>query len=119
MVEYEMPVKFAIINNGHLGMVRQWQHFFYEDNFQSVRLFQPDFVKLAEAYGAAGLRVSDKTDVEAAIQKALAHPGPVVVDFQVEEAEDTYPMMPSGASLAETIDQPKVDAPEREEVRSR
>jgi len=119
MVEYEMPVKFAIINNGHLGMVRQWQHFFYADNFQSVRLFQPDFVKLAEAYGAAGLRVSDKVDVEAAIQKALDHPGPVVVDFQVDEQEDTYPMVPSGASLDETIDQPSVEEREREEARSR
>ena len=107
IVEYELPIKFAIINNGYLGMVRQWQHMFYKDNLQSVRLFQPDFVKLAEAFGAAGLRVTDKADVAPTIQKALDHPGPVVIDFQVEQLEDTYPMVPSGASLAETVDLPK------------
>jgi acetolactate synthase-1/2/3 large subunit len=109
IVEHELPVKFAIINNGHLGMVRQWQHFFYEDNFQSVRLFQPDYVKLAEAFGMAGLLVTDKVDVQPAIEKALQHPGPVLIDFRVDEQEDTYPMMPSGASLAETIDLPQCE----------
>ncbi len=114
IVEHELPVKFAIINNGYLGMVRQWQHFFYEDNFSSVRLFQPDFVKLAEAFGMPGIRVSDKTAVEGAIQSALDHPGPVLIDFEVEQQEDTYPMMPPAASLAETIDQPKFEgAPEK------
>jgi acetolactate synthase-1/2/3 large subunit len=109
IVEHELPIKFAIINNNYLGMVRQWQSMFYDDNLQSVRLFQPDYVKLAEAYGMAGLRVTDKTEVESAIDKALAHPGPVVIDFEVEEAENTFPMMPPGASLAETVDQPKYD----------
>ena len=109
IVEYELPIKFAIINNNYLGMVRQWQHMFYKDNLQSVRLFQPDYVKLAEAFGVAGLRVTDKAEVEPAIEKALRHPGPVVIDFQVEELEDTYPMVPSGASLAETVDQPKFE----------
>jgi acetolactate synthase-1/2/3 large subunit len=114
IVEYELPVKFAIINNGYLGMVRQWQHFFYQDNFQSVRLFQPDFVKLAEAFGMPGIRVSDKVAVDDAIQRALEHPGPVLVDFEVEQQEDTYPMMPPASSLAETIDQPKFEeAPEK------
>jgi acetolactate synthase-1/2/3 large subunit len=109
IVEHELPIKFAIINNNYLGMVRQWQDMFYDGNKQSVRLFQPDYVKLAEAYGMAGLRVSDKTEVESAIEKALAHPGPVIIDFEVEEAENTFPMMPPGASLAETVDQPKYD----------
>jgi acetolactate synthase-1/2/3 large subunit len=117
IVEQELPIKFAIINNNYLGMVRQWQHMFYEDNLQSVRLFQPDYVKLAEAYGMAGLRVTDKTEVESAIDKALAHPGPVIIDFEVEEAENTYPMMPPGASLAETVDQPTYEDV-REEVRA-
>jgi acetolactate synthase-1/2/3 large subunit len=109
IVEYELPIKFAIINNNYLGMVRQWQHMFYKDNLQSVRLFQPDYVKLAEAFGVAGLRVTEKAEVEPAIEKALRHPGPVVIDFQVEEHEDIYPMVTSGASLAETIDQPKFE----------
>jgi acetolactate synthase-1/2/3 large subunit len=107
IVEYELPIKFAIINNNHLGMVRQWQHLYYQDNLQSVRLFQPDYVKLAEAYGMPGMRVSDKVDVEPAIEKALQHPGPVLIDFEVEQHEDTYPAMPPGAALSETIDTPK------------
>ena len=88
-------------------MVRQWQHMYYQDNLQSVRLFQPDYVKLAEAYGMAAMRVSEKAEVESAIEKALQHPGPVLIDFEVEQHEDTFPAMPPGASLSETLDAPK------------
>jgi acetolactate synthase-1/2/3 large subunit len=126
IVEYELPVKFAIINNNHLGMVRQWQHMYYQDNLQSVRLFQPDYVKLAEAYGMPGMRVSDKAQVGSAIEKALQHPGPVLIDFEVEQHEDTFPAMPPGAALSETVDRPKVEgdiefdpAERAEKVRSR
>jgi acetolactate synthase-1/2/3 large subunit len=123
IVEHELPIKFAIINNGFLGMVRQWQHMYYADNLQAVRLFQPDYVKLAEAFGMAGMRVSDKLDVEPAIQKALDHPGPVVIDFEVEQHEDTFPAMPPGAALSETVDRPRFEgeeefSPEMEKVRS-
>jgi acetolactate synthase I/II/III large subunit len=107
--EYELPVKFAIINNNYLGMVRQWQDHYYAGNKESVRMFQPDFVKLAEAMGITGVRVSDKAMVESTIDAALQHPGAVLIDFQVEDVEDCYPMMPPGVSLSETIDQPKVD----------
>ncbi|HXK32725.1 MAG TPA: biosynthetic-type acetolactate synthase large subunit [Dehalococcoidia bacterium] len=110
--EYELPVKFAIINNNYLGMVRQWQDRFYNGNKQSVRMFQPDFVKLAEAMGIQGMRVSDKAMVESSIEAALRHPGAVVIDFQVDEVEDCYPMMPPGVSLSETIEQPPVKQPE-------
>ncbi len=106
--EYELPIKFAIINNNYLGMVRQWQDTFYAGNKESVRMFQPDFVKVAEAMGITGIRVSDKSMVESTIQAALDHPGAVLIDFQVEEIEDCYPMMPPGVSLSETIDQPAV-----------
>jgi acetolactate synthase-1/2/3 large subunit len=116
IVEYELPIKFAIINNGYLGMVRQWQELFYDNNLQSVRLFQPDYVKLAEAFGMVGLRVTDKAQVTSAIQSALEHPGPVLVDFEVDHAENTYPMMPPGAALSESIDQPKFEARQREEA---
>ena len=105
--EYELPIKFAIINNNYLGMVRQWQDTFYAGNKQSVRMFQPDFVKIAEAMGITGMRVSDKAMVESSIEAALRHPGAVLIDFQVEEAEDCYPMMPPGVSLSDTIDQPE------------
>ncbi len=110
--EYELPVKFAIINNNYLGMVRQWQDLYYGGNKESVRMFQPDFVKLAESMGITGVRVSDKALVASTIEAALQHPGAVVIDFQVEDIENCYPMMPPGASLSDTIDQPKVQEPE-------
>ena len=106
VVEYELPIKYAIINNGYLGMVRQWQDMFYKGNLSSVRLYQPDFVKLAEAYGLRALRVTDKAEVHSAIDQALSHPGPVLIDFQVEEAENTFPMVPPGAALQDTVDSP-------------
>jgi acetolactate synthase-1/2/3 large subunit len=106
VVEYELPVKYAIINNGYLGMVRQWQELFYKNNLSAVRMFQPDFVKLADAYGMRGLRVTDKAQVQSTIDLALSHPGPVLIDFQVEEYENTFPMVPPGASLQETVDSP-------------
>ena len=120
IVEYELPVKFALINNGYLGMVRQWQELFYNNNESAVKVFSPDFVKLAEAFGMRGLRVTDKSQVAAAIDQAMQHPGPVLVEFVVDDAENCYPMVPPGASLQETIDQPKVTpAPQREPAGSR
>jgi acetolactate synthase-1/2/3 large subunit len=106
VVEYELPIKYAVINNGYLGMVRQWQDMFYKGNLSSVRMYQPDFVKLAEAYGLRAMRVTDKTQVQQAIDLALNHPGPVLIDFQVEEAENTFPMVPPGAALQDTVDSP-------------
>jgi acetolactate synthase-1/2/3 large subunit len=106
IVEYELPVKFAIINNGYLGMVRQWQELFYKNNLSAVRMYQPDFVRLAEAYGMTGLRVTDKAQVKGAIDAALAHPGPVLIDFQVEEYENTFPMVPPATALRDTVDSP-------------
>ncbi|HEU0074460.1 MAG TPA: biosynthetic-type acetolactate synthase large subunit, partial [Dehalococcoidia bacterium] len=115
VVEYELPIKYAIINNGYLGMVRQWQDMFYKGNLSAVRMYQPDFVKLAEAYGLRALRVTDKSQVQHAIDQALNHPGPVLIDFEVEEAEDTFPMVPPGAALQDTVDSPykNTDAPVR------
>ena len=106
IAEYDWPIKFAIINNNNLGMVRQWQELFYSNNIVSTPLKNPDFVKLAEAFGVKGLRAEKKEQVEAVIQEAMNHPGPVVIDFQVKYAENVYPMVPPGASLDETIDQP-------------
>ena len=106
IVEYELPVKFAIINNGFLGMVRQWQGMFYNNNLSAVKMYQPDFVKLAEAFGMKAMRVTDKAQVQTTIDDALNHAGPVLIDFQVEEYENTFPMVPPGASLQETVDSP-------------
>jgi acetolactate synthase-1/2/3 large subunit len=113
VVEQELPIKYAIINNGYLGMVRQWQELFYKNNLSAVRMYQPDYVRLAEAYGMRALRVTDKNQVDASIEAALSHPGPVLIDFQVEEYENTFPMVPPGASLAETVDSPYRSEPSR------
>jgi acetolactate synthase-1/2/3 large subunit len=104
LVDEQLPVKMAIMNNGFLGMVRQWQELFYADNYVSVSMSQPDFVKLAEAYGIKGLRVTDIESVDAAIKEANDHPGPVLIDFQVEAEGNVWPMVPAGASLSETIE---------------
>jgi acetolactate synthase-1/2/3 large subunit len=109
IAEYNWPIKFAIINNGTLGMVRQWQELFYEDNIVSTPLKSPDFVKLAEAFGIKGLRAEKKDQVAPAIQAAMEHDGPVVVDFKVTYDENLYPMVPPGASLDETIDLPAAE----------
>ena len=106
-VENNIEVKFAILNNGVLGMVRQWQDFFYEkDYFATVYSGNPDFVKLAEAYGITGIRVTDKAQVASAIQQAMDTPGPVVLDFVVKQDEHVYPMIPAGESVNEMIEEP-------------
>jgi acetolactate synthase-1/2/3 large subunit len=109
IAEYEWPIKFAIMNNGTLGMVRQWQELFYEENTVATPLKNPDFVKLAEAFGILGLSAERKEEVEPVIRQAMDHPGPVVIDFKVKYDENVFPMVPPGASLDETIDQPVFD----------
>jgi acetolactate synthase-1/2/3 large subunit len=106
IAEYEWPIKFAIMNNGNLGMVRQWQQLFYQNNTVATPLKNPDFVKLADAFGILGLRAERREDVPVVIAKAMEHPGPVVIDFRVKYDENCYPMVPPGASLYETIDNP-------------
>ena len=107
MVDEQLPVKMAIINNGYLGMVRPWQELFYADNYVSVAMSQPDFVKLADAYGIKGIRVTDRDQVDAAIAEAAAHPGPVILDFKVEAEGNVWPMVPAGASPSETVEHPQ------------
>nr|WP_321257090.1 biosynthetic-type acetolactate synthase large subunit [uncultured Pseudodesulfovibrio sp.] len=100
----KLPVKIIILNNGYLGMVRQWQELFYEKNYCSTCMdAQPDFVKLAEAYGAAGFRVTEKKDVESTLREAFKVDKPVIVDIRVEKEENVYPMVPAGASLTEML----------------
>ncbi|MBI5018508.1 MAG: biosynthetic-type acetolactate synthase large subunit [Deltaproteobacteria bacterium] len=103
-VQYNLPVKVAILNNGFLGMVRQWQELFYGKRYSHTRMeYAPDFVKLAEAYGALGIRATRPDEVRPAIDRALAHPGPVVLDFQVDAEEGVYPMVPAGAPLTKML----------------
>jgi len=98
-VTNKLPVKIAILNNGYLGMVRQWQELFYNKRYSATPLKNPDFVKLAEAYGAKGMRITKKEDVPGAIQEALATDNVVVMDFLVEPEENVFPMVPAGEAL--------------------
>ncbi|PNV87682.1 MAG: acetolactate synthase, large subunit, biosynthetic type [Desulfobacteraceae bacterium] len=103
-VENNLPVKVAILNNQYLGMVRQWQQLFYEKNYCSTCLkIAPDFVKLAEAYGALGLRAHKPDEVEAVIREGFASPKPVIMDFVVNPEECVYPMVPAGAAMTEML----------------
>ncbi|MFQ6065712.1 MAG: biosynthetic-type acetolactate synthase large subunit [bacterium] len=104
-VNYKVPVKIAILNNGYLGMVRQWQQLFYKSRYSQVNLEgHPDFVKVAEAYGIEGIRVTKPEEVEPALKKALDIAGPVVLDFRISREENVYPMVPAGAALTQIIE---------------
>jgi len=100
-VQYRLPIKVAILNNGYLGMVRQWQEFFYGKRYASSSLegVSPDFVKLAEAYGAVGLRATNPEEVVPVLKKAFSIPEPVVIDFVIDPEENVYPMVPAGEPL--------------------
>ncbi|MCZ2111377.1 MAG: biosynthetic-type acetolactate synthase large subunit [Dehalococcoidia bacterium] len=106
LVDEQLPVKMAIFNNGYLGMIRQWQQLFYDKNYSSCGITQPDFCKLADAYGIRSIRVETKSEVEPAIREARAHRGPILIDFQIDQEENVWPMVPAGAALSETIEAP-------------
>ena len=101
-VQHNLPVKIVLLNNGYLGMVRQWQQLFYEKRYSQTDMsYQPDFVKLAEAYGFLGLRATKPGEVEEVLKKGLSHPGPVLMDFHVAREECVYPMVRPGAPIHE------------------
>ena len=105
-VEYNADIKFAILNNGRLGMVHQLQDLSYDRNhFATIYSGNPDFVKLAEAYGIAGIRVTEKERTAEAIQQAMETPGPVIVDFMVRETENVFPWIPAGESVNEMLEE--------------
>ncbi len=107
IVQYHVPVKIAVINNRSLGMVRQWQEIFFEKRFCDIDLnFAPDFAKLAESYGIRAARVEHRADVPEAVQEFLRDREPRLIDFWVDPAENCYPIVPPGASLAEMIVEP-------------
>ncbi|MCZ6778650.1 MAG: biosynthetic-type acetolactate synthase large subunit [Acidobacteriota bacterium] len=105
-VEHKLPVKAAILNNGYLGMVRQWQQLFYDRRYSHTQLdiTNPDFVKLAEAYGCLGIRVSRPEEVEPLTLRALKEPGPVIIDYVVDKEENVFPMVPAGAANKDMIE---------------
>jgi len=106
-VQENLDINLAIINNGYLGMVRQWQDLFHNHNYSEVRITSPDFVKLAEAYGATGIRVTTTAEIYPAIARARSIKGPVVIEFVVEPEANVYPMVPAGASNSEMVHDPR------------
>lgn len=101
-----IKLNIAIINNGYLGMVRQWQEFFYNSRYAATPMVNPDFVKLAEAHGLIGLRAENRQEVETVVEEARSAPGTVVIDFRVEKEDSVFPMVPAGADLHNMIRRP-------------
>jgi acetolactate synthase-1/2/3 large subunit len=99
----KIHVKVAILNNGYLGMVRQWQELFYKKRYSYTTLYNPDFVKLAESYGALGIRVNKKEEVRPAIEKAISTDNTVFIDFHIEPEENVFPMVPAGEAIDRMI----------------
>ena len=106
VMQENCPVKIAIMNNAFLGMVRQWQEFFYEERYAATPMWNPDFVKLADAYGMSALRVTKREEIADAVRQAQATDGPFLIEFVVEKDEIVYPMVPSGADLDNMIRRP-------------
>ncbi|MCY4366693.1 MAG: biosynthetic-type acetolactate synthase large subunit [Chloroflexi bacterium] len=106
VAQENLPVKIALINNGYLGMVRQWQEMFFENHLKEVPIPGPEFVKLSEAYGIPAVRVTHQEDVMPALRKAQAHDGPYLIEFVVDHSVNLYPMVPPGGSLGETMEDP-------------
>lgn len=102
-VQYHLPIKIAILNNGYLGMVRQWQQLFFKGRYSHTFLGSPDFVKIAEGYGAVGMLITKKAEVRPAIEKALETDNTVVMDFRIPQEDNVYPMIPAGGTLKQMI----------------
>jgi len=106
VVQEKLPLKIAVLNNGYLGMVRQWQQLFFEGRYSGTPLPGPDFARVAEAYGIPGLTVREKGEVEPAIARAMAAEGPFLIDFRVVQEENVYPMVAPGAPVHDMIRRP-------------
>jgi acetolactate synthase-1/2/3 large subunit len=110
IAQEQVKINVAIVNNGYLGMVRQWQEFFYDRRYAATPLLSPDFVKLAEAFGIHAQRITRRSEVKAAVEAARAYPGTVVLEFRVEQEDTVFPMVPAGADLGAMIRRPKPEA---------
>ena len=105
-VQEQANIKIAIINNGYLGMVRQWQQLFYDARYKETPISSPDYLKIAEAYGLKGFRVKKRNEIPKIVDKVQKIRGPVLVEFVVEQHDMVYPMVPAGADLNEMISRP-------------
>ena len=104
----KLPVKMALLNNGYLGMVRQWQELFFDNHLSAVPVPGPDYVKLAQAYGVGAVRVTEREDVLPALRQAQEYDGPFLIEFVVDPSGNVYPMVPPGGGLADTLEDPAV-----------
>ena len=105
-VQEKANINIALINNGYLGMVRQWQEMFYENRYSETPISSPDYMKLADAYGMKGFRVTERKDVISTVLEAQAHEGPTIIEFVVEPMEMVYPMVATGSALNEMVQRP-------------
>jgi acetolactate synthase-1/2/3 large subunit len=106
VVQEKLPLKMVILNNGYLGMVRQWQQLFFEGRYSGTPLLGPDFAKVAEAYGIPAVTVLEKAKVLPAIEQAIQTPGPFLIDFRIEQEENVYPMVAPGSPISSMIRRP-------------
>ena len=106
IAQENLDIKIAVFNNGWLGMVRQWQELIYNKRYFGTQLYNPDFVKIAEAYGIEGVRVTKKIDVRPAIHKSMTHKGPFLIEFVIEPEENVYPFVPPGKIIVEFLEMP-------------
>jgi acetolactate synthase-1/2/3 large subunit len=104
IVQEQIPLRIAVLNNQKLGMIRQWQEIIYDENYHSAELFGPDLVRLGEAYGLAAFRATTPDEVPAVIAAARAQPGPALIDFHLDEAQNVYPMMLPGRGLSDMVE---------------
>jgi acetolactate synthase-1/2/3 large subunit len=109
IAQENLDINIAVVNNGYLGMVRQWQEFFYEKNYESSPILSPDFVKLAEAHGIPGATVRTRAEGVEAVKAARERKGPFLINFLVEKEDSVYPMIPAGSALHEMIRRPEKD----------
>ena len=103
IMAYDTDIKMILLNNNYLGMVRQWQELFFDERYSETHLENPDFVKIADAYNIKGEKVTDRKDLDAAIQRMLAHNGPYLLEVVVETKGMVYPMVPAGGSVTDVL----------------
>jgi acetolactate synthase-1/2/3 large subunit len=118
MMQEKLDIKIAVLNNGYLGMVRQWQEFFHDKRYAATPMLSPDFVALAAAHGVPGHRVTERADVAKKVQEARAADGPVFLEFRVQKEEAVYPMVPAGSDLRAMIRRPNGTKETEEEVKA-
>ena len=118
MMQEKLNINIAVINNGYLGMVRQWQEFFHDKRYAATPMLSPDFIKLAEAHGVPARRVTERSEVAKTVQEARDSDDPTLIEFQVQKEEAVYPMVPAGSDLHAMIRRPNGEKEAEEEVKA-